>query len=144
MSGWSPGKWLAAAAGLVMLAAVVGGLYVVGSPGEQRRQSLDQRRINDFIYLSGRLELAWVDGHALPSTLKDLTPGKIPLRQASDPETAAPYEYTALGGDRYRLCAIFAEQSPSGDAQSVPRMDEWVHPAGRTCFERCAQRRSNL
>lgn len=52
-------RLLLAATIVVMLGAIVAGLYVLGSPGHQRDLRLDQRRVDDLAVLSRA-----IDGYA--------------------------------------------------------------------------------
>ena len=52
----------------------------------------------------------------------------------ADPATGAPYEFAATGADRYRLCAVFA--TDTAQRRFAPDADDWIHAAGRGCFDR--------
>ena len=122
----------AAAAALAVIGAVVAGLIVLGSPGEQRARRLDDRRLDDLREIAGAVDLHWTRDGRLIASVEEV---RAELRPSSDrdPETGEPYFYEPLGGDRYRLCATFNRASPTEGY--APRGDFWTHGAGRHCFE---------
>ncbi|MBA2239256.1 MAG: hypothetical protein H0W24_11235 [Lysobacter sp.] len=137
MSRAPVGRWLAMAAGLVVLATVIAAIATMGPPSTQREIRFDERRIADLARIADAIE-NYAGRHArLPPDLATLAsePGHdLPI---SDPEGGAPYGYEVTGDRRYRLCAQFTTdtgQSPHG----APPMhgDDWLHGRGRQCFER--------
>lgn len=120
------------ASGAVAL-SLIGSLLLLDSPSQERVHRLDARRVEDLRLLAGAVDLHWSRGGALPLSLDDLTlePGYPPL--PADPETGSPYEYRALAGDRYELCAGFAQGT--GDIPAEAFGNFWAHGAGRQCFQ---------
>jgi hypothetical protein len=101
----------AALAGAAVLAAIVCGFAVTGSPETARLQALDARRVDDLRELADA-----ADGNHT-----------VNLR---DPQTGVPYTYVREGAGRYRICATFS----FADSGVEPA---WLsHHAGRQCFER--------
>lgn len=133
-------RLLLAAAIVVMLGAIVAGLYVLGSPGHQRDLRLDQRRVDDLAVLSRA-----IDGYAklhttLPADLRTLDLGPDATRFTEDPVTAAAYGYAVTGTRNYRLCATFAAATPPVEVTgfgAMPTLDgvRRPHPAGPHCFD---------
>jgi len=101
-------------------AAVCLGLSVTGTPRVQRRIEADNRRIQDLRTIANSIS----SSATLPESLEKFG--------MTDPETKRPYEYLPKTGDRYELCATFAEASESGAPPYGSRF--WAHPAGRACF----------
>lgn len=122
-------KVAAAVSAVVVVAAVVAGLVVSGSPGEQRLRRFDDQRVSDLMELSRALDSYWDTEAALPASLDLLVDGRRLTRVPVDPATDAAYEYLVDASEAYRLCADFAR--PSGEDA---RGDFWAHEAGRTCF----------
>lgn len=115
---------------LIVLAAVVAGVIVVGPPGRARDRAVDLQRVQALQNLSNALDGFWSAHSMLPDTLAHLAQDQNGLTAEAlrDPETATSYEYSAKGGASYELCARFAAKSDVGDPL------HWRHGAGRTCF----------
>jgi type II secretory pathway pseudopilin PulG len=114
----------------VVIAAIVAGLVLIGSPGEQRKQRFDERRAQDLAAISLQIRSYWKIHGVLPPTLDDLPPTGSHGHQ--DPRTGKPYEYAVLEGAHYRLCADF-------EAEASDEYPSWLgfgrHGKGHTCFE---------
>lgn len=121
---------IAAWASLVAVgAAVAAGLWLAGSPAEQRLLRLDDQRVADLGRLVRLLNLRWQATESLPAALDGLVDGQRLSRIPLDPETDAPYEYRTTGPGSYELCAVFSTPSRAEAAGSF-----WSHGAGRQCF----------
>ena len=122
---------------IVVTAAVVAGILLLGSPDEERARRLDQRRVQDLSGIARALDLYWTHNNSnLPASLEVLRGDTGANISITDPETDASYGFRLLDGDRYELCAAFAGES----ADSGRGVDEgfWSHRAGRQCFKRAA------
>ena len=123
--------------GFAILAAVltVGyGIYLAGTPGQQRQERLDALRASHLERIFDRVNDHWSQQGSLPESLENLL--RQP-RDLEDPDTEIPYEYRIVGDTRFELCAVFTtdtrevyERSGSADAPNVRH-----HGVGRTCFE---------
>jgi hypothetical protein len=133
-----------------ILASIVLGFMVIGSPASQRDRRHDVDRANDLQSLQWQIVNYWQQKKVLPATLGDLRDPLSGFNIPVDPETGASYEYVRKGELSFDLCATFGEKSfesgryPGGmprpvmyDASVPARFpDSWEHGAGRTCFER--------
>jgi len=129
-------------------AAVIGGLYLAGSPVKERAKQLDMRRENDLQQISSAVDAYHAQEGSLPASLQLLLgPDKNYLyASVTDPATKVAYEYTTTGETTYDLCATFdAVSSPVDQFGNVkPVMTDsgmrpwgsrtWDHQEGRTCF----------
>jgi hypothetical protein len=116
------------------------GLFLLGSPGDERLRRLDERRVNDLRALWSAAYAYWARHARLPGSLDELareTPYRLTL---ADPETGQQYEYRVLGSNAFELCATFRTES---DPDHVPREPVapkelgpafWAHRPGRRCF----------
>lgn len=120
-------QMLAYSAVAVVVIAVAGGLFVVGTPGEQRLRRLDEQRVANLRRLVAALDTFWTETGALPPALEPLVDGRRLSRLPRDPSTDAVYAYRMIGGSRYELCAQF-------DRPSVEPDDFWSHGDGEKCF----------
>lgn len=137
---------------------------VMGSPFEQRKLRLDDKRMQDLQGIQWQVVNYYQQKEKLPASLDDL---KDPISNyvlPVDPEfqKGINYEYAVLDAKalKFKLCATFALPIPEGwneyknygvialDAQAgetsatipptVPSgvNESWKHEAGYTCFER--------
>lgn len=137
MSAPAIGRWVLLAAGVVVLATVVGAVATMGAPGTQREVRIDARRVSDLQEIEQSIEMHHREHGTLPSDLSVLAaqPGvALPL---ADPVTGLRYDYRIEGRRRYVLCARFvtdtARVSPDGRAW---RHGQWAHGVGDRCFKR--------
>jgi hypothetical protein len=128
MSRFSKDSLLAAIASVLVVAAVIRGLFMIGPLDEQRKRKFDEKRIADLQQASTSINYYYSTHHELPEHLTALA-GEPGLKiQLIDPETSDPYSYKKLSADTYELCAKFSMESDD-------RMDfRWSHKAGKTCY----------
>lgn len=138
--------WIATAA----LVLVVGAEFIiVGTPGEQRNQRLDQRRVDDLQNLQNQVVSYWIQKEKIPQNAEELEDDISGFRVPRDPETGEPYEYRPTGALSFEVCAVFAASQkterpdyffPVKPAPRTPAVgnfsQNWSHGAGRTCFSR--------
>lgn len=134
-------KPLIVVAALVVLASIICGFMVIGSPKERRAQKFDEQRVGDLSSIQWEILNYWQTKQKLPATLADLQDEFSGYVAAVDPETGEAYEYTVKGPISFELCATFAREDMT-DEVSVAMREPWnmndvfEHGAGRTCFER--------
>lgn len=146
-------KAVMAAASLIVIASIIGGFLIVGSPAAQRDRRFDERRINDLAMIQDQIISHWMRKDELPKTLQDLQNAISGFTPPADPETDAPYEYRPMGALSFELCAAFATEQKETDATGrydMPRpiyfdgpykggqpvSFNWRHNAGHACFSR--------
>ena len=127
------------AAGVIATVAVVGavavGIYLLGSPSEERTLRLDDRRTADLITLAGAVDVFWTRHQRLPASLDELRSEPVGRLDLQDPSSGRSYEYRALAERSYEVCAVFERDSAARD--SPARADGlWAHRPGRQCFKR--------
>jgi type II secretory pathway pseudopilin PulG len=133
----SPALLFAGLSSLAVLAAVVAGIAVIGTPGQIRQQRLDAQRVADL-----RMIAASVDGYrerhgALPAGLEDLRRYEAGRGYGSgleleDAASSQAYEYRVTGPASYEICARFDTDARQAGASGTP--DFWRHGPGRHCF----------
>lgn len=113
---------------------IVGGFWVLGTPGRQRAMASDRQRLQDIATIAQSLHqnyLEQTDTYQLPDTL--------PTAKARvDPLTGEPYTYQRLGDRTFHLCASFDTDSATyrfSQRFPDPDRDRWQHPQGYHCFE---------
>lgn len=139
MSEGALGRWLLVGAGIVVVATIATGIFVMGSPSAQRDQAMDQRRVRDLARIGEAID-SYADLHdTLPPTLATLAgqPGR--RLSIADPVDGSVYAYEILGNRTYRVCAVFATDTAKAPKAAEPWGDDrWFHGTGRQCFQRKA------
>jgi len=113
----------------IVVAAIIAGLLISGSPAEQRQLRLDSRRVSDLQGLSRSIERYYRDSEKLPPDLTTLLNGWTSSDIPSDPETDRDYDFEVAADRTYRLCADFAL-----DSRENAQPEFWSHASGRQCF----------
>ncbi len=128
----------------IVIASVIAGFFLVGSPFEQRIRRIDERRVSDLQFIQSEIINYWTNKEKLPENLSllrdDIRGVSIPV----DPETGAEYEYKIIGERKFALCASFSRATESSGAPTqklVPAepyvgIENWEHREGWVCFER--------
>lgn len=136
--------------GALIIAAIVAGFFIIGTPWDARVMRLDDRRVQDLQSLQSQILSFYQSKQALPSALAQLEDPTLYYDVPTDPETGASYEYIKDADLGFELCATFAAPSREGTvatgistrATSAPAGygitgdADWNHGAGRTCFVR--------
>jgi len=121
---------LLAVVSAVVVAAVVTGFLVMGSPKDARKAELDKRRIEDLRMLANFMTPE--TGRPLRDSLELNAYSPDLKAQVTDPVTQVPYGYRVIDRDHFELCATFDTEVRAQDMQMWER--EWAHPKGRHCF----------
>lgn len=122
-------RLVAIATTVVVIIAGVIGLYLSGSPAEQRLLRLDERRVRDLNQIANAAQRYWQKQGELPATLQQLIDGRRLNKLPVDPDSGQAYEYTA-GDKQFRLCAEFNRPT-----EATTTIEFWQHPAGTHCYE---------
>jgi hypothetical protein len=128
---------------IIVLAGVIGGVFIIGSPSAQRAKMMDERRVSDLMNIQSQIVYTQYQNKAdIPDNLSALNDPISNYVVPKDPETATNYEYKKISKNSFELCATFKTKSdvnsptpvPTYPAQSVN--ENWQHDIGRVCFER--------
>ncbi|HLP43694.1 MAG TPA: DUF5671 domain-containing protein [Candidatus Nanoarchaeia archaeon] len=147
---------------LIVVASLVTGFVVMGSPGKQRNLRIDGQRVSDLQSIQWQVISYWQQKKVLPDQLEQLNNDISGYYTPLDFETGQPYEYRVISGTTnpsFELCANFNLPSPKdarygyedepipvdigggiGDSSSRAAVwqqeNNWKHGEGRTCFTR--------
>lgn len=134
------------AVGFLILASIVAGFFIIGTPWQARQYRLDDQRTMDLQSLQSQLLSFYQSKQALPTSLSQLEDPTLYYSVPMDPTTGAPYEYTKTSALGFQLCATFSMDSRDtagrGRALTSPAQygikgqDNWQHGTGRQCFVR--------
>lgn len=136
----------------VVVAFLLGGFFIAGSPQSERLRRFDERRVSDLQSIQYQLVYFWQQKERLPETLEELNDPISGYRAPTDPQDGSSYEYRKTGEFAFELCAVFKTAHKEGDRSSggyyrMPQpaypdkmagaeFDTWAHDSGRTCFSR--------
>ncbi len=148
----APRKVFAYGASFIMLAAIVAGFFLVGSPKEERARKFDDQRVQNLQFIQSEIVNWFVQKGTLPKTMDLLNDSIRGVVVPKDPETGAAYTYEIIDKENFKLCAIFNQ--PSLDQISTAKIpperavpaypsgnlyygnENWAHGQGETCFDR--------
>lgn len=133
--------------GVVIVAAIVCGFVVFGSPATQRALRFDAERVSDLQTIQYAAVDYWNTKKTVPASLDELKDPVKGVAIPTDPKTLESYEYEMISPLSFRLCATFERASKAGVTSIAEKMyyptsgvftqeEYWEHAAGRTCFER--------
>ncbi len=137
---------VAIAATVVLIASVVIGFFIVGSPTKQRNIRFDETRVQNLQEIQSQIISHWQLKGKLPAKLSDLTDSISGYQVPSDPETGVDYDYTKTGNTTFTLCATFKTDGTSQSssyiskpvAVDLPLTQEgsWTYKVGKSCYDR--------
>jgi len=139
-------KKLAWTVSSVVLASIILGFFIIGTPAVQRARRFDEQRVSDLQSLQGEIVNYWSQKDVLPQNLNNLEDNISGYIVPKDPQKGESYEYRVIGDLTFELCATFERSSSDFGAVSVPVdpysyrgisfQQNWTHEEGRICFER--------
>jgi hypothetical protein len=148
-------KQLAWGLSFLVVIILVAGIFIAGTPTQQRRIRFDTQRINDLQTIQGQIVQTWISKAKLPTSTAQLSDSISGFVAPVDPETQQAYEYRVLETYSFELCATFSaigdsntSFGPSEQTKAIMATDSfglplttdlegtWKHGVGRACFER--------
>ncbi|KKR08601.1 MAG: hypothetical protein UT32_C0001G0121 [Parcubacteria group bacterium GW2011_GWC2_39_14] len=138
-------KILAIVLAVVVLASIIMGFFIIGTPSQQRNRKMDDQRIMDLQTIQGQVVDYWSRKEVLPKNLEGLEDNISGFIVPKDPDTKKAYEYNINDPLKFELCADFATSSLDLPARGKETMydspygafqQNWDHQIGRTCFSR--------
>jgi len=135
----SQSKLIGAGVSLLVLVAVVGGFFIVGSPAAERSYRLDEQRTGDLQNIQWQIVNYWQQKGRLPGSFADLEDPISNFSVPHDPETTEPYRYEKTDTLAFSLCATFdreTRKAPGARPLSPINNENWSHSAGLVCFDR--------
>jgi hypothetical protein len=122
----------------VIVASIIYGFYVAGSPQSQRLIRFDEAKVSNLQTIQGQIIFYWQSKTALPSNLSQLNDTISGFSVPNDPQTNQPYKYSVTGPRSFQLCAVFNNASVNNPRvqPTVYPYDNWQHDAGTICFTR--------
>lgn len=133
--------------GLLAVATIIAGFFIVGTPEQARLQRFDAQRVTDLQDIQYRVINYYQAKQVLPTAIGDLANALSYGPLPTDPQSSAAYVYKMAGATSFQLCATFTAASRGNqevDVQTAPAIpgaygvkeDSWQHTAGQVCFDR--------
>ena len=141
-------KPFAQISGALVLIAIIGSFFIIGSPNSARLVQFDQQKISELQGIQSQIVNYWQRKEVLPNSLADLNDPISGFKVQVDSQTSQPYEYTVKDAANlsFELCATFNKEGNDqygryNEVQPIAyptkgQSDSWQHSAGRVCFER--------
>src|SRR3989344_3151908 len=152
-AGKSTRTYFAWGSAIFVIASIVIGFMVMGSPTTQRLMRLDETRVSHLSQIQYQVVTYWQQKKKVPATLDDLKDPLSGFILPTDPVTGSSYEYVVKGVRIFELCATFDRSNMEDlnkNGVSKPMypyggyVDEnWQHEAGKGCFERTIEPEKN-
>lgn len=146
---------------IILVAAIILGFVLVGSPAEQRAVRFDETRVNDLSLIQNEVVNYYTTKHVLPASLADLSNSLYGFVAPVDPDSGEAYSYTVGGTvvadattgvtqSTFTVCANFVTDGNSlstsiSKTAPYPARDmygnsaysnNWTHGTGNVCFDR--------
>ena len=134
-------------AGLVVLASIIAGFFIMGTPGEVRLMRYDDEKISSLQNIQWQIVNYYQQKQQIPASLDDLEDPISGYQNPVDPQTGAAYRYEKTGDLTFKLCATFNKDGDENRGTSsiaypaepygMPTKGEtWNHGTGEVCFDR--------
>ena len=133
----------------IIIAAVIGAFFIIGTPSTSRSKKYDQTRIYDLQRIQSEVLNYYQQKEVLPASLGDLTNSLSNYDLPIDPENGENYIYEIVNAEslEFQLCATFVFPTIDADIEGgvvKPRevdyyggvSQNWSHQAGYQCFSR--------
>lgn len=124
-----------------VVAVIILGLTMVGTPGQERARQYDEQRVNELQNMANAVDAYFGRMKKLPETLSVLqNQREYYLPTIIDPRTGQSYEYRVTGVEAFELCATFETAISETDPRPAKPYVEpypgrfWQHGVGRVCF----------
>ncbi len=128
---------------LVVVVSIVGGFFIIGTPGTARLARFDEQKVNDLSSIQYQVVYYYQQKEELPQNLSQLTDPISGYVAPKDAQSGQDYGYRVTGPLSFEVCATFNSATRGTDASYAdPNIgrhvggETWVHGAGQTCFER--------
>lgn len=134
MVGW--------AAGALVLATIIAGFFIMGSPAQVRLYRFDEQKVNDLQNIQWQLVDYWQRKQALPANLAELEDPISGWIAPQDPQSGDAYRYEKTNNTAFKLCATFnaESQQQNSEAETLRAYGtiegNFQHGAGEICFDR--------
>lgn len=130
---------------VAVVASIITGFSVIGSPQTQRLLRIDNQKVSDLQNIQWQIINYWQKKGSLPTELNEINDPISGFVVPNDPQqTGSSYSYNKTGAMSFELCADFNLEMQLGNrGMAIPtepymngKTENWDHSSGRTCFSR--------
>src|SRR5512141_2223660 len=114
---------------VIVLAVVIKGFLISGTPASQRALNYDSQRISAMSSIKYSVDSYYQQNRQLPKSLDQLSASYLNL---NDPETKKPYDYKVVNDTSYSLCTTFSTDTK--DPSSQLRQYSYTDIEGTTSY----------
>lgn len=134
-------KLVGAGAGVLVVASIAAGFFIMGSPAQVRLYRFDDQKISDLQSIQWQVVEYYRSKQVMPETLSALEDPISGFKVPSDPQTGSEYGFEATGENSFWLCAEFNMVSTKIDRTferpvMIGGEENWQHGTGKECFKR--------
>ena len=142
---------VAGAVGFLVIATILSGFFIIGTPGQVRLYRFDDGKVTDLQNIQYQIISYYQSQGVLPAALSDLNDTLGGYSVPLDAQNGVAYSYATTSVLSFKLCATFnaitQSNSPTETAMAYPTVPEggvgrdlaassWFHRAGSVCFPR--------
>lgn len=130
-------KWTIGSA-LVIVACIIWGFIVLGSPRTQQLLKLDGQKVSDLQNIENSIQDFYATRGILPNSFDELLTLNYYIN-TTDSQTQKSYEYKKTSKTTFDLCAEFNKELTKDDFAKEPTVyggSSWTHGIGRFCFNK--------
>jgi len=133
----------------VILASIIYGIILIGSPASQKAKQLDEQRISDLSNIQNQIVyVQWETKGTVPTSLSELNDPISGFIVPTDPQTGESYIYKMISTSSFELCANFKTVATTSNQNTIAAApvsypiqtnsinENWQHEATTTCFTR--------
>jgi hypothetical protein len=121
---------------IIIIATIVYGFMVVGSPADARNAKFDQERVSDIQQIRSAITSYTSKNNKLPDSIDDTKEFFYGIGVNEDPETKQPYEYQKIDNAHFKLCATFGTDASQRPESQIYTQDAvTLHTTGYQCFD---------
>ncbi len=124
------GKSFVWATTIAVIAVLIGGFIVAGSPFQERALKIDRERVSDLSYIQGEIINFWQNKDRLPENINELRDDISGFIPPVDPETKEEYTYSVKGALIFELCATFTSSSDESSVNAERNIRYDLYPPG--------------
>jgi Domain of unknown function (DUF5671) len=126
----------------IILASIVVGFMVLGSPHTQQLVKYDEQKVVSLQNIDSGIKYFWQTNSKLPDSLNSITGCDVQSSLSNglcvDQQTNKSFEYNKINDKEYEICAEFNKEAiyPAQAYISYTYYGGvWNHPAGHYCFK---------
>lgn len=130
------------AALVVVLASIIAGFFIMGTPGQVRLYRYDAEKVSDLQNIQWQIVNYWQQKEKLPANLAEIADPISGEIIPTDPQSGEAYRYEVTGPTSFKLCATFNADSKDATSEAMPVRaygtleGNFEHGIGDVCFDR--------